>query len=190
MITIREANINDASAIAYVHIGSWRENYAGLVPTDYLMNLSYQQQSRLWFDALNSPSKTNIIYVAVNDRDQIVGFASAGLSGSPHSQDYSGELFGIHLIQNYQHCGIGQQLVYEVVDHMIDLEINAMTTWVLVDDNARGFYEACGGVVVDNKAIIFAQTELWKVCYSWFDLHDFGIPMPVQAYHQFAVAVR
>jgi hypothetical protein len=45
---IREAHSTDAFAIAQVQVDSWRTTYAGIVPTDYLATLSYEQQGQFW----------------------------------------------------------------------------------------------------------------------------------------------
>lgn len=188
MISIREATVDDVSAIAYVHIASWREMYAGLVPTNQLMNLSYDQQVMMWTDLLNSTETDMITLVAVDERGKIVGFSSAGYKGKSASQAQSAELYAVHLLKDYQHCGIGQRLVCAVISYFLENAVTSMKTWVLVDNFARGFYEANGGVVVDHKPVFIAQTELWEVCYAWFDLHEFGVLMQEDAFEQVAMA--
>ncbi len=42
-VDLREANVLDAAAIAKVHVDSWRTTYAGVVPEDFLAQLSYEQ---------------------------------------------------------------------------------------------------------------------------------------------------
>jgi hypothetical protein len=44
---IREATIADVAAIAKVHAESWRTTYKGLLPDDYLANLTYEQREPL-----------------------------------------------------------------------------------------------------------------------------------------------
>ena len=36
MLTIRPAEIDDAAAIARVHVDTWRSTYAGIIPQHYL----------------------------------------------------------------------------------------------------------------------------------------------------------
>ena len=40
---VRPARIEDAPAIAEVHIQTWRETYAGLMPTEMLAGLSVRK---------------------------------------------------------------------------------------------------------------------------------------------------
>lgn len=48
MIQIRRANLSDASAIAGVHAASWQETYPGIVPDDFLKNLSVERRFVQW----------------------------------------------------------------------------------------------------------------------------------------------
>jgi hypothetical protein len=68
MITIRAAEIEDAPGIVRVHVDSWRTTYAGIVPADYLANLSYQRRTTLWEDVLrNAASRQQFAFVAENE---------------------------------------------------------------------------------------------------------------------------
>ena len=49
---VREANVPDATAIAKVHVESWRTTYTGVVPDEYLAQLSYEQHQQVWRDIL------------------------------------------------------------------------------------------------------------------------------------------
>ena len=44
-VTIRIAEVTDAPAIAEVHVLSWQEAYAGIVPADYLAALDPQERA-------------------------------------------------------------------------------------------------------------------------------------------------
>jgi hypothetical protein len=44
----RAAHSDDALAIARFKMDSWQTTYAGIVPADSLVNLSYEQQRRVW----------------------------------------------------------------------------------------------------------------------------------------------
>ncbi len=43
-VIVREASLEDAPAIARVHVDTWRTTYRGIIPEDYLATLSYQQR--------------------------------------------------------------------------------------------------------------------------------------------------
>lgn len=76
---VREATLNDAAAIAQVHVDTWRTTYRGTVPDDYLDQLSYKQRQQIWAGILSAPSSDHFTYVAEDEIGQIVGFADGGL---------------------------------------------------------------------------------------------------------------
>ena len=89
---IREASPTDAAAIARVHVDSWRTTYAGIVPADYLADLSYARREQSWHDLLSTPIPSRCVYVAAQDTGEIVGFASGGPERSGNAI-YRGELY-------------------------------------------------------------------------------------------------
>ena len=44
---IRRAKLDDAPGIAKVHVESWRTTYKGIIPNDFLNNLSYEAKNRV-----------------------------------------------------------------------------------------------------------------------------------------------
>ena len=60
---IREANVPDAADIAKVHVDSWRTTYTGVVPDEYLAQLSYEQREQTWRDILSTHGATEFVYV-------------------------------------------------------------------------------------------------------------------------------
>jgi len=73
---IRRAELNDAPDISKVHVDSWRTTYKGIIPNDFLNNLSYEQRTELW--KRNISEEGNYIVVALNEMDKIIGFGTAG----------------------------------------------------------------------------------------------------------------
>ncbi len=51
-VAIRAARLEDAGAIAHVHVESWRTTYAGIVPDAYLAGLDEILRTRLWHEWL------------------------------------------------------------------------------------------------------------------------------------------
>jgi len=46
--SIRHARVEDAEAIAAVHVAAWRESYTGLVPAEMLASLSVDERADRW----------------------------------------------------------------------------------------------------------------------------------------------
>ncbi|WP_343069260.1 GNAT family N-acetyltransferase [Lysinibacillus agricola] len=108
---IRKANIQDAQGIGKVHVDSWRTTYKGILPDDFLNNLSYEQRTELW--KKNISDATNYVLVAENEQDEIIGFATGG-TRKTNSVPNAIDLTSIYLLEEYHGKGIGKQLLKEI----------------------------------------------------------------------------
>src|SRR5579871_2242772 len=113
MIKIRSASINDAKAIAKVHVDSWRAIYRGHMPDSVLDNLSIEQREQEWHERLSQGVTT---WVAEVDK-RVVGFASVCPSRDEDADPKAiSEISAIYLLQEYWRKGIGQQLCIRIFD--------------------------------------------------------------------------
>jgi L-amino acid N-acyltransferase YncA len=104
---IRRAKSDDAQGIAGVHVDSWRSTYQGIIPDDFLDNLSVEQRTELW--KINIAKEENYVVVAENNAGQIIGFADAWKRDS-NAVENASDLTSIYLLENYQGKGIGKRL--------------------------------------------------------------------------------
>ena len=170
-ITVREAGPADAAAIARVHVDSWRTTYCGIVPDDYLAQLSYAERERRWqSDLINAESGQSayFVYVAEDESGQIVGFASGGPEriGDPV---YTGELYAIYILAAHQGNGMGRRLVQSLAARLVQAGMRSMLVWVLADNPSRHFYEALAGEPVRQQPIEIGGVMLDEVAYGWPD---------------------
>ena len=165
-MNIRQANLEDAAAIAKVHVESWRTTYAGILPDDFLSRLSYEEREHLWRKVLTEESRA--VYVAENEGGSIVGFVSGGpeRSGSTPSE---GEIDAIYLLAPYQRQGIGRRLAVTLVNGLIQERMTSLLVWVLAANPARKFYERLGGRAVFEKLTTIGGVSLSEVAYRWQD---------------------
>ncbi|HSF30839.1 MAG TPA: GNAT family N-acetyltransferase [Candidatus Tectomicrobia bacterium] len=163
---IRLAAMADVPAIARVHVDSWRTTYKGIVPDDYLTNLSYERRERLWHEVISASG--SLVFVAEAADENIVGFAAGGRerSGDPL---YSGELYAIYLLDSWQRRGIGRQLTMALVRRLIEAGLTSLLVWVLAKNPSRQFYEALGGRQVREKVGTTGGVQLIEVAYGWLD---------------------
>jgi GNAT superfamily N-acetyltransferase len=168
---IRAATPTDAVAIARVHVDSWRTTYTGIVPADYLANLSHAQREQFWSNILSTPAPSGCVYVAEHDTGEIVGFASGGPERSGDTL-YQGELYAIYLLARYQRQGLGRHLTMAVVQCLLQCGLPSMLIWVLAANPGRAFYAALGGQPVYEKNVTIGAAQLLEVAYGWPDLRD------------------
>ncbi|MBB5058984.1 L-amino acid N-acyltransferase YncA [Granulicella aggregans] len=165
MILVRRANQQDASAIARVHIASWRTTYAGIVPNDYLKSLNESERVLQWQDWLARDVR---VYVAELD-GEVIGFASAG----PTRELLEGcdaELYAIYLLNRAQRIGIGTTLVRTLATYLCAKDFKSMMVWVLEQNPAIHFYEKSGAVRVTSKQIEVGGAVLGEIAFKWPDL--------------------
>jgi GNAT superfamily N-acetyltransferase len=165
---IRPATIDDAEAIAHVHVEAWRTAYRRIVPEEYLDRLSKEDRKNRWVTSLGDRSSKGFTFVAESD-GEIVAFAGAGPERK-NDPDYAGELYAIYLLDTFQRQGIGTALLRTVMTRLAELGMQSMKVWVLRDNPARAFYERHGGVLVGEDTIRIADREMSEVAYGWKQL--------------------
>lgn len=165
MTLIRSANQQDASAIAHVHVASWRTTYAGIVPDEYLKNLDEAARTALWEEWLTRDLE---IYVAELD-GEAVGFASAGPIREPLNQ-CDAELYAIYLLVRAQHRGLGTALLRTLAKSLRTKDFKSMMVWVLEQNPAKHFYEYLGAIRITSKQIEIGGATLTETSLAWPDL--------------------
>lgn len=170
VIAVREARIEDAAAIARVHIDSWRTTYAGIVPDDYLAGMSYQSRTSFWDNVLRlAGERQQFIYVAETGEGEIVGFTSGG-PDRESNPPFQAELYTIYLLEHYQGQGLGRRLFYALVERLARAGLTSMLLWVFAVNPARRFYEALGGKLVKSSPFEIGGVTIEEVAYGWEDI--------------------
>jgi len=138
-LEIRIAKGGDATAIAHVHVESWRAAYQGLMPSEFLASLSVEDRIVFWERCLLDTPPTTFVAL---DRGNVVGWASCGPSRDDDGAG-TGELMAINIRPSHWRSGVGRQLFNVVKKELAAFPI--LTLWV-VQGNARAiqFYSAMG----------------------------------------------
>jgi len=171
---IRKAVIADASGIAKVHVDSWRSTYSGIVPDEYLKNLSYESREMMWKKGIPHGH----IFIAENEEGEVVGFACGGQERSGEYENFHGELYAIYILKEYQGRGLGKKLVAAVVRQLLGKNITNMLVLVLEENKSCLFYEALGARKLDSLEVEIGGKTLKEAVYGWDDLKtSFGTIM-------------
>jgi len=175
----RPAALDDAAAIARVHVASWRTTYRGLLPDDFLASLGEEPYTDRWRRVIGD-GLSRVFVVDEQRRGQprrssdegIVGFASCGRERAGES-GFAGELYAIYILDSAQRQGNGRELVRAVAAALREMKLTDMIVWVLRDNTAaRHFYERLGGVYVRAQPITIGNTTLEEVSYGWRSLDE------------------
>ena len=172
MHDIRPARLDDARAIARVHVSSWRSTYDGIVPGAFLASLSVGKREARWIEILSKPSREHVALVA---GDPVVGMLSAGPSREKDPR-FSAELYAIYLRREAQGRGFGRALVGEFARRMLALGHRAAHVWVLAANPACGFYESTGARLLRTTTIEIGRRLLVERCYGWDRLLNVQVP--------------
>ena len=157
--------MEDAIAIAHVHVESWRTTYAGIVPDAYLAGLDEILRARLWREWLENQA---LVFVAEWD-GRVVGFAHGGANREPLEQ-CDAELYSIYLLKDAQKRGIGGGLLRAMANGLLERNFKSMAVWVLEQNGSRNFYEKTGARMAMSKVIEIGGAKLMEVAYTWADL--------------------
>lgn len=163
---IRPADVDDAAAIAGVHVASWRSTYESLLPADFLESLSVAAYADRWRRFIGDLSG-RVYVVQDGARNDLVGFVSGGRERAGET-GYAGELYAIYLLASSQRRGYGRELVRAMVGGLRELGLDDMLIWVLRDNRvARDFYERLGGVYVRSQPTSIGPVTVEEVAYGW-----------------------
>ena len=173
---IRIATPDDAPALAAMHIASWRETYAGLLPDKMLSSLSVDARSEMWANIMREPPtlSATVIYLAEYE-GTIIAFGSCGAqrTDSLKDQGYDGEIGAIYVLREFQKRGIGARLFSAMSLDFTKRGFTAAALWVLRDNSrARRFYEHLAGKVVAEREDIRDGAVLIELAYGWQDLKE------------------
>lgn len=173
-IDYREASLSDASAIGRLHVDSWRETYAGILPDQLLDGLSAEARSAMWSSVLEEPagSRQTAVFVA-ETRGEIVGFGACGGQRDETLRDrgFAAEIGAVYVRKSHQGAGIGRCLMGRMAGKLLEQGRRTASLWVLQDNvSARNFYETMGGSVVGERVGAQAGATLREVAYGWSDL--------------------
>ncbi len=139
-VTIRTATVADAHDIAQVHVASWREAYAGIVPADYLAALDHGERRALWERTLDRPEITT--WLAVVDA-RTVGFATLGPRRDEDAEAGDLEIYAMYLDPEAWGRGVARDLMRHSLAEIPDGA--SLSLWVLADnDRAQRFYRRHG----------------------------------------------
>jgi ribosomal protein S18 acetylase RimI-like enzyme len=163
MLEIRQATIDDISALARVHVQSWHETYTGLMPQSVLDGITVEAREAQWIRTLSNERMR--VFVAELD-GAVVGFTSFCTRAS---EDHA-ELFTIYVLKAHHGQAIGKELWETVLVFLAVQNIKKLVLWVLENNPTRGFYEHFGGIASERKLETIQDAQIIEVMYS-FDLN-------------------
>jgi ribosomal protein S18 acetylase RimI-like enzyme len=166
---IREARVEDISALATLHVKTWSETYWTTVfpPT-------YQVREYQWHQQFKVTDGSWFCFVVENKNKQLVGFAKGKTYNHSDLPEFSGELNKIYLLRKYQRLGLGRKLVGHVARRFLAQGISNMVLFGTAENPSGEFHEALGG----EK--LYAKNGEFHGGYCWRDLKKLVDSCPIE----------
>lgn len=145
-VLVRRATVDDARALAVVHVRAWQAAYRGAMPDAYLDALSVSDRTAWWRETLGAdpgPSQpTTFVGLA---GAEIGGFVVVGPCSDETVADRASQLWALNLDPPRWGTGLADALIGEGTEHLQALGRPEAVLWV-VESNARArrFYERHG----------------------------------------------
>lgn len=164
-LTVRDATLADAGAIAAVHVASWQAAYRHSVPLDVLDTMAAADRIPAWEVRLTAaPSRAAHVLVAE------IGGAVVGLAGTQlcdGEEPDVGELLQLYLHPDAFGTGAAQQLHDIALDRFRADDCTVAQLDVEVDNlRARRFYERNGWQPVPGSE---RDVEAWGISIHCID---------------------
>jgi ribosomal protein S18 acetylase RimI-like enzyme len=162
-MTVRRARLEDAEAIAAIHVHSWQVTYQGIVPSTFLGSLSVEERERVWRQ--NLKQATSETWVA-EEGGHVLGWISAARSRDLDALPKTGEVWAIYVDPAHWRRGLGRCLWHAAEGHLEASGFSEITLWVLkTNAQAIAFYESIGLAIEpgSEKTINRGGTELLEI---------------------------
>jgi GNAT superfamily N-acetyltransferase len=171
---IRPALIEDAERLGALHVASWREAYAGILPDEILSALSVEDRVAMWSMIIGEAPEVagSAVWVAEEDGG-LAGLGSCGLQRDRglREQGFDAEIFAIYILKSHQGLGLGRGLMAVMASFLLDRGHRTAALWVLRENAAaRAFYEHLGGEPVAEQVEMRPEAALVELAYGWRDL--------------------
>jgi len=141
-VTVRWATLQDAHAIAQVHVDSWKVAYAGLIDSERLASLGLPQRERQWRDRL-APAGGEASTLVAEMGGEIVGFCALALPARDADEPPDvAEIPALYVAPGRWGAGAGSALIEAALAAMRERGYREAVLWMLAgNERARRFYE-------------------------------------------------
>lgn len=151
-VMVRTASLSDVSAIAVLHLASWRTAYRGIVPDEYLRDVTLEGRQARWTRALSAPESRHTDTLVAVHRDEVIGVCSFG----PREDGIAstGEIHSLHIQPERRRAGLGTLLFDNAVRRLAERRFVIAVLWVLeANAGARRFYEVLGWLPTGEQRV-------------------------------------
>lgn len=142
-MSIRWASVEDAGAIAEVHVASWRAAYRGLFSDSVLEDFTADGWEQHFRTAIAGQADQTAV---VEDNGRVVGYTIIGpCRDEDRGAENRGEVWGLYIFPDHWGKGLGTRLTDWGCRELQSRGYDIVSLWVFENNRgARDFYEARG----------------------------------------------
>jgi ribosomal protein S18 acetylase RimI-like enzyme len=157
-IAFDEPTLADVEEISRVHVQCWQESYAGLLPDEFLKNLSIDARIAQWRQTVSDPQ---VFTLVAREAERIVGFVSCGPARESAAKGADGEIFAIYILKAYHGRKFGRALIAAAARFWLSKGGRKLIVLSMAGNiQAAAFYQALGGVEVYEGSFEIAGTRI------------------------------
>lgn len=115
--SVRVPGLEDAERIASLHVATWHEAYAELLPADFFTEDHLEDRRKMWRGILGDPKEEWTVRIAEDPTGVAIGFAMSGPAFNSENRPLPRErqLYMIYVSAVSYGSGVGQQLLEAVL---------------------------------------------------------------------------
>jgi ribosomal protein S18 acetylase RimI-like enzyme len=156
--------------MAHVHIATWRSDYRGFAPDDYLAALSITNEQRFYEDIIGSPE--TMAFVAEDRAPCVVGLSTCGPyrdEGALLDGEFSAELYNLYVAADARKSGVGRDLVRAAARGLASRGVRSMMLWTFDGYASNSFYPRLGGRIVGRRQAMIGNKRVHDLAFGWDD---------------------
>jgi GNAT superfamily N-acetyltransferase len=186
-LTIRQAEVVDAPAMGRFLVATWLAAHRAHLPPavwerrrrEWTPEVSAAGWARALRERDGSPGRTRACFlVAADEEGAIVGLAAGAASGFDPAGGL-GEVGSLYVNHDHRGRGLGRRLVQQLAGCLAGKGIGSLHIGVLrANLDARGFYEALGGQLAEERMFDDDGVLLPECVYAWPDITVLAPPQP------------
>lgn len=160
MIEIRRATQSDLPEIAAIHVESWKDVYADVLPAEFMAGQIDQVLAQHWHDT----EFHNEDIVLVAEADSLVGFVAVWCRPVPFIDN-------LHVRPSHRSRKVGSALMKVMAKELIKNNYQTAYLWVFEsNEKAIRFYETLGGTQKEQALKNIFGHEVPSRKIEWDDL--------------------
>ena len=147
-LRIATARPENAQELAALHVLSWQSAYAGIIPAEYLAQLSVDSRAASWREWIERGELCLLAWedeAPAADGPRAIGFVSCGKCRDPDRPDTWGEIWAIYVLPSHWSQGVGRALWLHACGQLRQQGFTHVSVWVLAgNERAIRFYRRAG----------------------------------------------